>query len=100
MGDVGLGTHLTVNGTNYGIIAAEGPTNLGKAVNTATGGYYQANMAPGNASMAAIDAVFSNNGQPLGFDLAGLDLNGLAMILADLKALKVGSTGNLTGPVA
>jgi hypothetical protein len=100
MGDVGLGTHLTVSGTNYGIIAAEGSTNLGKAVSTGPGGYYQANMAPGNASKAAIDAVFSNNGQPLGFDLTGLDLGGLALILADLKALKVGSTGNLTGPVA
>jgi hypothetical protein len=101
MGDAGVGTHLTVTGTNYGIIAAEGPTNLGKAVNTATGGYYQANMASGNASKAAIDAVFSyNNGQPLGFDLAGLDLGGLALIMADLKALKVGSNGYLTGPVA
>jgi hypothetical protein len=98
MGDVGLGTHLTVNGTNYGIIAAEGSTNLGKAINTATGGYYQANMAPGNPSKAAIDAVFTKNGQPLGFDLTGLDLGGLALILANLKALKVGSTGNLTGP--
>jgi hypothetical protein len=58
-------------------------------------------MAPGNPSKAAIDAVFTNNGQPLGFDLTGLDLGGLALILADLKALKVdSSTSNLTGPVA
>jgi hypothetical protein len=100
MGDVGLGTHMTLNGANYGIIAAEGPTNLGKAITNVSGGYYRSNMAPGDASKAAIDAVFSNNGQPLGFDLAGLDLGGLAMILADLKALKVGSNGNLSGPVA
>jgi hypothetical protein len=100
LGDVSLGTHLTVNGTNYGIIAAEGPANLGKAVSTGAGGGYQANLGTGNPNKAAIDAVFTNNGQSLAFDLAGLDLGGLALILADLKALTTGSNGNLTGPVA
>jgi hypothetical protein len=95
MGDVGLGTHLTVNGTNYGIIAAEGSTNLGKAISNGPGGFYQSNIGSGNPvnpNKAAIDAVFSNNG----FDLTGLDLKGLAQILANLKALKVGSNGILT----
>jgi hypothetical protein len=99
LGDVSLGTYLTVNGTNYGIIAAEGPTNLGKPISTGPGGFYQANIGPGNPSKAAIDAVFTKNGQSLAFDLAGLDLGGLAVILADLEALKV-SNGQLTGPVA
>jgi hypothetical protein len=99
LGDVALGTHLTVNGTNYGIIAAEGPANLGKAVNTGPGGFYKANIGSGNPNQAAIDAVFTNNGQPLAFDLPGLDLGGLGLILADLEALKV-SNDQLTGPVA
>jgi hypothetical protein len=99
LGDVSLGTHLTVNGTNYGIIAAEGPANLGKAISTGTGGFYQSNIGSPNPNKAAIDAVFTKNGQSLAFDLPGLDLGGLNLILADLKALKIGSDGNLTGPV-
>jgi hypothetical protein len=98
IGDIGLGTKLTVNGTNYGIIAAEGPTNLGKAVSTGAGGFYQPNIGSGNPNpnqaaidKAAIDAIFSN----MAFDLPGSDLGGLAKILADMNALKVDSNGNL-----
>jgi hypothetical protein len=85
IGDVGLGTHLTVNGTNNGIIAAEGPANLGKAISTGPGGFYQATIPSGTPNHGAIDAVFS---QALAFDLPGMDLGGLALILADLKTLK------------
>ena len=100
-GDVGLGTYLTVNGTNYGIIAAEGTINTPptKPVTSGPGGFYQANIASGNPNKAAIDNIFTSNGQSLAFDLPGLDLGGLALILADLKALKV-SNGELTGPAA
>jgi hypothetical protein len=54
---------------------------------------------PGNANASAIDAVFTEGGQPLAFDLTGLDLGGLGEILRDLSALHVGSDGNLTGAV-
>ena len=48
---------------------------------------------------AAIDALFTNNGQALAFDLFGLDLGGLNLILADLLALSVNGNGKLTGPI-
>src|SRR5262249_53894085 len=86
-------------GTISGIVAAEGPISL-KAGTISPTAFYQSNLGSGNASKAAIDAVFTKYGQSLAFDLAGLDLGGLAQILADLQALKVGSTGGLTGPVA
>jgi hypothetical protein len=101
IGDAGLGTRLTVNGTNYGIIAAEGTTNLAKAISsTGAMAFYQSKIGPGNPNKAAIDDIFTyNGGQSLAFDLTGLDLGGLALILADLQALNV-SNDQLTGPVA
>jgi hypothetical protein len=39
-------------------------------------------------------------GVPHGFDLVGMDLAGLALMLTDLAALRVGPGGNLTGPIA
>jgi len=51
------------------------------------------------SQQAAIDPIFNSNGQSLAFDLAGLDLGSLALILPDLQYLRV-SNGKLTGPVA
>ena len=53
---------------------------------------------PGNPNAAAIDAIFTDNGQPLGLDLSGDPLGGLELILEDLAALYVNSKGNLAGP--
>ena len=53
---------------------------------------------PGNPNAAAIDAIFADNGQPLGLDLPGDPLGGLELILEELAALTVGPNGNLTDP--
>src|SRR5262249_59938986 len=104
IGSAAAGTGLTVGsatspGPISGIVAAEGPISL-KAGTISPTAFYQSNLGSGNASKAAIDAVFTNNGQSLAFDLAGLDLGGLALILKDLQALKIGSNDSLTRPVA
>jgi hypothetical protein len=99
IGDAAAGTALTVNGDNKGIIAARGPIRFGKK--PPKGAVYDnVGAVAGSPNAAAIDAIFTNRGQPLAFDLSGLDLAGLNLILADLLALKVGADGNLTGPVA
>jgi hypothetical protein len=82
-----------------GIVAAEGSISL-KAGTISPTAFYQSGLgSSNNLNKAAIDAIFTyKNGQSLAFDLAG-DLDGLALILADMKALQVGSDGNLTGPM-
>jgi hypothetical protein len=98
IGDVSRGTHLTLNGPNNGIIAAEGPINLAKSVSTSPGGFFGANIGPGNPNKAVLDAIFTNGGLPLAFDDPNtLDLGGLNWILNDLASLHVGTNGNLTG---
>jgi hypothetical protein len=100
IGDTTGGTVFTVNGTNKGIIAAKGPVQFAKG--SPGGNVFVAPLVASNAAAidAAIDAIFTyKNGQSLAFDLAGLDLGGLALILKDLQALNV-SNGQLTGPVA
>ena len=53
---------------------------------------------PGNPNAAVIDAIFTDDGQPLGIDLPGDPLGGLDLILEELAALTVGPNGNLTDP--
>jgi hypothetical protein len=66
-----------------------------------TGSLASASIFPNatGANLNAINWIFTSNMQPLAFDLMNLDLGGLALILADLGALHVGSNGQLTGPV-
>ena len=95
IGDASYGTTLTVEDGNQGIVAAigtirvENGTNLGGSV---------FNDAGGTSNAAAIDAIFTESGQPLGLDLAGDPLGGLELILQDLAALHVDSNGKLAGP--
>jgi hypothetical protein len=99
IGDAGLGTKLTVNGKNSGIIAAESSILASKGL---PGGavYNNTGATPNNPNTAAIDAIFTDGGSSLAFDLHDLDLGGLTLILQDLAALHVGSDGNLTGTTA
>jgi hypothetical protein len=98
IGSATYGTSLTV-GDVTGIIAAKGDILFGHTGNLSAGHIYQdVGRTPGNPNAAAIDAIFTSNGQPLTFDLtSNLDLGGLALILAKLSTLHVGSDGNLTG---
>ncbi|HMF19134.1 MAG TPA: hypothetical protein VKE98_18130, partial [Gemmataceae bacterium] len=92
IGDTSWGTQFTVNGTNKGVIAAEGPIRFG---GSAPGGNVFSSATSSNA--AAIDAIFASNGQALSsFDVSGLDLANLNLILADLANLHVDSSGKLT----
>ncbi len=84
------GTQLTINGQELGILAAESDINFGKTGKLNTAGLFE-NAKPPNK--AQIDAIFTQGGTALTID------NGLALILADLTALHVGSDGNLTGTV-
>jgi hypothetical protein len=100
IGNAAAGTGLSVGtpsspGLISGIVAAEGPINLLAGTVSPTA-FFQGNVTGTNK--AALDAIFTNGGQPLGFDLTNnLDLGGLALILSDLASLGVGPGGNLTG---
>jgi hypothetical protein len=86
-----LGTHLTISGTDKGILAAEEDINFGATGSINQNGLFE-NASGVNA--AAIDAIFTfNNGVLLNVTIAS-ELN---LILKDLLALSVGNNGNLTG---
>jgi hypothetical protein len=95
IGSASAGTALTMHGRNAGIIAAKAAVRFtggspgGSVFNAATA-----------ANAAAIDAIFTNAGQPLALDLAPGDLQGLNLIVQDLLHLQVARDGTLTGPVA
>jgi hypothetical protein len=95
--EISQGTQLTISGTTKGIIAAEEDINFGK-----TGSINQTNVFENVGSpnspkydngqnKAQIDNIFTNNGTALTIP------GGLSFILADLNALTVDATGNLTG---
>jgi hypothetical protein len=93
--DAAFGTQLTANGI-AGILAAEGAMSFGSVGDTSGASIFQ--QASG-VNAAAIDAIFTNLGNPLAIDTTPQGLSNLALILADLAALHVGSDGNLTGPI-
>ena len=98
IGDASLGTALSVTDSNHGIVAAIGQIRVS---NGPLGGYVFNNVGatPGNPNAAAIDAIFTDEGQPLGLDLPNEPLAGLAEILEDLAALYVDpDNGDLAGP--
>jgi hypothetical protein len=94
IGDASLGTALSVTDSNDGIVAAIGTIRVSNGL---LGGdlFNDVGATPGNPSAAAIDAIFSDNGQSLGLDLPNQPLAGLALILEDLAALNVDSDDNL-----
>src|SRR5207247_2850683 len=78
--DAAGGTFLSSGGIK-GILAAKGDISFGSTGNT-TGAAIFENAKGANA--AAIDAIFTDGGNSLAFDLSGLDLKGLDLILMDL----------------
>jgi hypothetical protein len=95
IGDPALGTQLTLHGDNRGFIAADGVIH--NAASLAGIVFNNVAATPDNPNAAAIDAVFTEMGQPLSFDINGVYLAGLDDILHNLALLRVGSGGNLTG---
>jgi hypothetical protein len=91
------GTHFVLGGSFAGILAAGSDINYGMTALVKPGVFE--NATPANKT--AIDAIFTQ--APVGlltFDTVVNGKTGLALILQDLAALKVGSNGSLTGPVA
>jgi hypothetical protein len=92
------GTHLTISGTDKGILAAGEDINFGSTGSLNQAGIFEnvatkgSNQYAGGANIAAIDAIFTNNGTQL--DVT--DSTQLSLILQDLLALTV-SNGKLTG---
>ncbi len=83
--------------SNNGIVAAIGQIRVGSG---ALGGYEfnDVGAAPGNPNAAAIDAIFTDEDQPLELDLPHQPLGGLALILEQLAALYVDTdNGDLAG---
>ncbi len=98
IGDRALCTTLSVGG-NLGIIAAKGAVNFDRGSAQAQGSAFtnvgSAGSADPNAPLdaAAIDAIFTQGGQPLQFDMTPGDLAGLTAIETDLDALSIGVNG-------
>jgi hypothetical protein len=96
IGSAAFGTSMTVNGSNKGIIAAVGPITFGK---NPPGGFVFNNVGPNSINGQAIDAIFTNGGIQLEFDINPGDLKGLALILTDLANLFVNANGQLGGTI-
>jgi hypothetical protein len=96
IGDQVGGTALNVNNVK-GILAAEAGIAFGQTGNLNAASIF--NPASGDDARA-IDWIFTNGGVDLAFDLVpgSLDLGGLALILTDLRNLRV-VNGRLTGTV-
>jgi Ca2+-binding RTX toxin-like protein len=95
IGDRSLCTTLSV-GYNQGVIAAKGAINFDRWSSPVQGSAFMnvgssASTDP-NAPLdaAAIDAIFTQGGQPLRFDITPGDLAGLAAIVQDLDTLSIG----------
>ncbi len=92
IGDATLGTKISIASSNRGIIAAIGAINSG---GIPIPGVTFSNLPATDPSALAIDAIFTDQDQPLTFDITRDDLAGLALILDHLSALKVGPDGKL-----
>jgi hypothetical protein len=92
IGDTVGGTALHADKLK-GIVAAKGAISLGGDTSADHAAFFAGNLGStaGNPSTAVINAVFQTP-----FDTNFLDLAGLDETLADLAALAVGSTGQLT----
>jgi hypothetical protein len=98
IGSSAAGTGLTVGGVQ-GILAAKGDVLFTAPANTSGAAFFKADLGKSDPSALAIDALFTNAGKALAFDLSDLDLKGLGLILTDLAALQVSPGGVLTGPI-
>ncbi|MHB8523978.1 MAG: beta strand repeat-containing protein [Limisphaerales bacterium] len=96
IGNATAGTTFTLDSLK-GILAVEGNVSFSKSPNTKSALFYQTNLETSSANSSALEAIFTNGGQPLLFDLTNpQDLQGLTLILNDLLALRV-TNGVLSG---
>lgn len=93
IGDASFGTSLTVEDGNQGIVAAIGEITFGDGP---LGGsvFNDVGAIPGSPSAAAIDAIFTENGQPLGLDLPGQPLGASAVPVEGVPPAAAGSPGS------
>jgi hypothetical protein len=91
------GTHLSISGTDKGILAAEEDINFGATGSLNQAGLFENVGSPSSSkyangvNKAAIDAIFTNNSGQL------LTIPGdLSTLLAHLAALHVATNGNLS----
>ncbi len=97
IGDASLGTTLSAQDSNSGIVAADGVINMPTAVGGTV--FNNVGAAPGNPNAAVIDAIFSQGVSPLSpidlFDESTLlDLANLIQIQTNLNSLKVITVNN------
>ena len=85
-------TKLDISGTVAGFVAAVGSVTA----STIPSGHLFQNLSGSNA--AAIAAIWTNAGVPLGFDVSPGDLTGLGLILQDVTGLAI-TGGGLTGTI-
>ncbi len=82
-----------------GLLAAKGVINLAKGTPITSSNCFQNAGAPGNLNGPVIDAIFTNNSNALVFDINPGDLQGLELIETDLRNIKPGNHGVLTGTI-
>jgi hypothetical protein len=100
------GTQTTINGANSGIIAATEDVNGASGLNNTVGffedvAYLFSNRYANGQNLAAIDAIFTQQGVSLLFNTVTTGgYTGLALILGDVLNLHLDANGNLTGTVS
>ena len=98
IGDSVQGTALKYSGSVAGVVASVGATNYGNS--QMTSGHTFQNLAPTNFDALAILGIWMSGGSPLFFDIAPLDLQGLALMLTALANLKIVSNATPTVTVS
>ena len=86
IGDAAIGTAFKSGPVNNAVVAADGDINFAKGTKVNVSSLFANSL--GTPSGAAIDAIFTNNHEPLEFSTGG-PLAGLALVEADLNNLAI-----------
>ncbi len=85
-------------GRRYVVTTNKGPVVTATVIDSKGSVFNNTGAIAGDPNTAAIKAIFTNGGAALNLDVTGQDLQGLALILLDLRNLTVDSSGKLGGP--